>query len=226
MTDNRVPAGATHEERQRHTDNTHRAIGRFIAEFSGMVWAMRSAVEVRLTKPLDEDDVSAQRKIVGLLLGEASAQYVLEVFFAACRADWERSKDEKSIEASLYEEIKDLVKTRNTVAHGDWQIGDPGEGAWVSRTRPARKGEPQQFHDFPSEDLDALSDRMRRLAWILAVFGRIALGMPLMMMRREPGEFTRCEPGELRITDVLVVRDGKVYGEGPAAADVVAETGW
>jgi hypothetical protein len=36
----------------------------------------------------------------------------------------------------------------------------------------------------------------------------------------------RCEPGELTITDVLVLRDSKVYGEGPAAADVVAETGW
>ena len=48
-------------DRQKQTDDAYRAIGRYIVEFSSLVWCMRSLIETRLVGPLagetpDDDD--------------------------------------------------------------------------------------------------------------------------------------------------------------------------
>lgn len=86
------------QERVAQTDAAYRAIGRHIVEFSELIWAMRGMVESHVSGHLagyDTENPPPGGDAVELLLGEATAQYVADVFFAMCRrvADLDTGED-------------------------------------------------------------------------------------------------------------------------------------
>jgi hypothetical protein len=97
-------------------------------------------------------------------------------------------------------------------------IGWPGNPAWFGRTRPARRsGEPTKIEDYPPERLNAESDAVFALRSLIVDYGRLALGLWMLVRDADRGGIRERRAGELRVGDVLTKHDGTVHRDGTKA---------
>src|SRR5689334_18187321 len=136
-------------------DEAHRAIGRYVAEFSNLISEMREAIEYLL----EGDDPS----IVRLTLGETTASQVANAFFAICEQAAGFDDEEQQVAIRLKKEVTDAIKARNDFAHGDWVMakeygGQESPGPTLRRIKPGRREGAMTERVRPVEELDALSE--------------------------------------------------------------------
>ena len=98
-------------------DEAHRAIGRYVVEFSMLISDMREGIELALGS--EENDPM----IAKLALGEAFASQITNSFFAICERKTELDDEEKQVAIRLKKEVGDAIKDRNDFAHGDREVG-------------------------------------------------------------------------------------------------------
>ena len=212
------------KQRQEQTEAAYRAIGRYIVEFSELVWAMRGMIETHLNGPLAGADTEDEPRVgasVELLLGEATAQYIANVFFATCREVGELDESELDVTNALSDAVNKVIEERNHIAHGDWIVWFPGTPPWVTRTRPARKTGPRKSEDYPPEDLERKTDNMEALTDLVVTYGDLALGL-WMLIKSEDGTIHERRPDELRVRDVLIKpKKAPVEATGPKAHLVI-----
>jgi hypothetical protein len=186
-----------------HRNEAYRAIGRYVVEFSRLIYHMRNRLEGRLTR---EDD---SRTAAILALSETYAAQIANAFFAVCGLE-DLDSDEKKIASKLQKEVIKEINRRNDIAHGDWWVGGgpSPHGVWPDpalwRAKASRKDEPIQFRDLPIEELDRASDGLHELVQSVALFGDLCLfGGPLGLQWIIDGR-------PARVSDALMMRDGEV----------------
>jgi hypothetical protein len=199
----------------------YRAIGRYIVGFSELIWAMRTMVETYLNGPSAGEDPNAEPRFgapVELLLGEAGARHISDVFFALCREISDLDDAELAVANALHKKVNQAIEERNDIAHGDWVVYFPGTEPWISRVRPSRKSGARKHQDYPPERLEEVTDGLRALTHLVAFFGEISLNLSMLIRDDATLEFRDRLPGELRVRDVLAKKeDGTVSKDGPKA---------
>jgi hypothetical protein len=184
----------------------HRAIGRWIVEFSLLMEYMRTAIVERLNPdpPILAD----------LALGEATANQIASVFFGMCRQLADLDKDEVKIAARLQARmVHGEIERRNDIAHGDWWIDTrisadaPAGKVRNIRIRPARKEGPMKVIEVTPDELDDWSGSLAALRDLITEYGYICLGA-----RPYAAE-------DIRVRDIFVMKSGEIAREGPRAAE-------
>jgi hypothetical protein len=204
-------------EHQRQTDDAYRAVGRYVVEFSRLIFHMRFAVARRLTQPGDGPLLGE------MALGEATAYPIANAFFGICRVTNELDADEQKVASKLRSDVKAAIEARNDVAHGDWWIGLARKGAEtihdpiVIRIHPDGSKGPVDLKELTAGELDGMSESLVQLRNLVAEFGEICLG---------PDEQTHLLAG-VHVRDIFVIegpkKSPKVVRNGPMAGltDVV-----
>src|SRR5579862_2050863 len=151
-------APMTEDEYERQTNESLRAIGRYVVEFSQLVRSMRNVVARRLTW-------GCHPVVLGeLTLGEATASQIADVFFGMCKEWSQLDAEEAKVASALRKAVKQAIEKRNDVAHGDWHVGLPAdkdehvERAVIIRYRPLRSEGIQKIESLSVADLDGLSE--------------------------------------------------------------------
>ena len=192
---------------QRHVDEGHLALGRYVAEFSRLILVIRDLMVQRLRKADDPPELAE------LPFGGVTAEPITNAFFAMCRLLMEHDKDEDEVATKLRVAISHQIARRNAVAHGDWYIGywsviggaTPEEAVWESsaprleQIKPTRRAGPRRV---VSEDLDQQSEALVKLRTLARQYGTVCFGR---------------HPRAKRVRDVLVLEDGKAEF-GPLAS--------
>jgi hypothetical protein len=173
---------ATDKER----DDAHRAVGRYVVEFSRLIFHMRFAVERCLA---GEKDIVIAR----LALGEAAANQVNDSFFAICSYMADLDDDEVRVSRHLKKQVREEIKRRNDFAHGDWWIGFGAkeDGAMANptlwRTKPGRQRQDVFSREIPVPEIDSYSNGLYVLRQQVAEFGDLCLETwPLAHKYNEP----------------------------------------
>jgi hypothetical protein len=184
-------------EFQRQKDDAYRALGRYIAEFSRLIYNMRDAIEQRLTRPEDPP------LLLPLVFSGAPAAAIANTFFGMCKMLGDLDNDEAAIHKRLFEEVVfKVIPERNNLAHGDWWIGWTAANAdeidTPAYTRAiAREGEGMAWTHISVEKLDAQSDRLIELRNLVTEFGLICFGRHILQRTaRAPN---------LRVRDLFVL---------------------
>ena len=190
-------------------DEAHRAIGRYVTEFSRLISGMRDAIEWRL--------VGKDRTLAQLALGEATASQITNAFFAICEHLADLDDEERQVSIRLKKEAVDAIKERNDFAHGDWLLarGEGGEelrGPTLIRTKPGRKQGPRSEQVRPVEELDALSDDLEVLTEFIDEFAYLCFGIHPLAIRW--GQ-------EVRIRDIVRFRKHEVLRVGRYADETI-----
>src|ERR1700690_851213 len=86
-------------------NDAHRAIGRYVVQFSRLIWHMRMAMETRLGGM-----GGRERELAQLAFGGAPAQQIADSFFGMCRLLVEMDKDEEAIEKRLRMQVINEIK--------------------------------------------------------------------------------------------------------------------
>jgi transposase len=190
---------------QPQTDDTYRAIGRYVVEFSRLIFHMRAAVVARMSP----DD----QRLGMLALGEVTAWPIAGSFFAMCRAVTDLDEAEEKVALELGKRVGKAIEQRNDIVHGDWFVGylsgfggTPRDPA-LWRIKPSRHKGPFKWTDYPVTDLEVLADGLHELRQLVAEFGAVCLGthpLGLGPELRSP-----------RVRDLFIFRDGAVRREGP-----------
>ena len=191
------------------TDAHHRAVGRWIVEFSRLVMFMRLAIELRLARGVD----LVEAKIV---LGEASADQITGSFFELCSHCGEPNEAETKSLKCLKGQVREQISRRNDFAHGDWLGGSP-EGLSIWRTKPGKKGAAWGFKEPSPDDLDDWSESLRRLGKTVGEVGLICLDPDII-----EGVWGRA----IRLEDVFRYRPGDSgkRGQSPRSGSKAAVT--
>ncbi len=152
-------------------DDSYRAIGRYVVEFSRLVMHMRWGIEKRLNRGGDVG-------VASLALGEVFANQLTEAFFAICEHVADLNAEEKRIGIRLRKEVRDEIKRRNDFAHGDWSVGEAAiaEDPHLYRIKPGRKEGSSQSKQLPVADIDAASENLHALRQKVAEYGAACLG--------------------------------------------------
>jgi hypothetical protein len=186
-------------------DEAYRAIGRYMARFSEVVYSMRTLMAQRISGG-DGD----RMKLAELALGGMTAEQLANPFFGMCRALTELDKPETEIETRLRRHVLDEIAERNNIAHGDWTITDMmepemyealgGAPAFLLRIKPGSVGRPSvDTQELMVEDIDKLGDRVRELEGLVRDFGLICLDL------REHWPEAPNRLGGKRVKDVLEI---------------------
>jgi hypothetical protein len=203
----------TRREARELKDDSLRAIGRYVVEFSLLIATMRDIVAWYLS----EDRRS--RLIGRLVLGEANPSHTADAFFGVCRAVGELDTEEERIAASLRSAVRKTIEKRNDVAHGDWWVGlvaddeERLEPASLVRFRPARAEGVERIERLSASDLDELSASLNSLGRLVQEFGVLSLG--LLVWGPRPGRTKSI----YRVGEVLAWKDGLVTRNGPYAVE-------
>jgi hypothetical protein len=198
-------------EAQAKANESYRALGRYVSEFSRLVWWMRLLAASTVAKP-------GAFSLAEMTLGEATAQPISNAFFGICKTFLE--PDEDRIADRLRKRVNEAITLRNDFAHGDWFIGwkrlhadgsvpANSEDPFLTRIRPTRKAGPRDERDYLPADLDELSDELVVLRNLVAEFGMVATSStndPVLQA--------------LRVRDLFTFADGEVCRDGPRADDV------
>lgn len=107
-------------EYKQAVDDAYRALGRYMYEFSRLVWWMKFGIEHRLIRANSRD----APWIGQLLLGEAAAQHIANAFFGVMGLS-EHDDIERAVAKKLRTQVNEVIQTHNDIAHGDWFIGYP-----------------------------------------------------------------------------------------------------
>ncbi len=154
------------------TLDAYRAIGRYFVTFSDLMHFMLSAV---LTEITWEDEL--RRELLHMTLGQLGAQATADAFFAIGRrvADPKLDRDDREIERVLRDQMNQMIRRRNVIAHGDWIVDDlPGvpsaplddpsdQGSILGRVRASSISQPFHHEILPAADIDAETEEMRGL---------------------------------------------------------------
>ena len=186
-------------------DDAYRAVGRYVVEFSRLIFHMRLGIAQELARDRDGNPTF-------LALGEATASQIANAFFAICEYVMiSPDADELAIGRRLQKEVNDEIRRRNDVAHGDWWVGfggdqsGKGDDPRLLRVKPSRRAGAFEARNIPVAELDQWSDELHALLQFVAEYGAI-----------------RLDPfygAGLLVTDIFVMRDNRVVREGPKAAD-------
>lgn len=206
-------------EWQAEVNEAHRAVGRYVVEFSLLVSRMRTLAGERLRGGEDCDELAPP--LAELMLGEMSAGLVANGFFGMCHYVGDFEKPEKDVAIALHKAVGTTTRKRNDVAHGDWFIGSTigGEGVqppFLLRIRPELGTGAESFKEYKASDLDERSDRIIDLTRDVHDFGCLALGLPVLDLAKPQGEQV-CR-GRFRVRDVFETAGSKVVRTGPIAA--------
>lgn len=157
-------------------DDTYRAIGRYVVEYSRMLTFMRDKMAYRFARPGEKDALEAA-------FGEMTAYPLTNAFFASCAAIGELDDDERKIGRSLRAQVLEESERRNDIAHGDWTVAqvvnvEPRQNyAELRRLKPAKAKVVDQRQEVLAQTLDGWSDEVHELALMVATFGQFALGI-------------------------------------------------
>jgi hypothetical protein len=192
-------------ERQRQTDDAYRAIGRYMVEFSRLVFWMKSCMRERLRR------IDNPQMLPELVFGEAPAQHIANAFFGMCRLiNDDFSTTERQIGDTLASEVGKTIQKRNYIAHADWWVGfaapDDEEisAPSLTRVKPMRSKGPFEYEGPSVDQLDESCESMKDLRNLVAEFGEIALhvGSYALWVAQPPK----------RVTDVFVLHGTKRSG--------------
>lgn len=199
--------------------NGQRALGRWLVEFSQLIWVMRmqlrSAMAVR-----NGGDVH----VIDLLTGAMEAHSLKNAFFASIRylADPPHDEDEKKVSVTLEDQVSDVIQFRNDLAHGEWFVGwgstdaafpDPPK---LRRTKPGtRRGPAMTSVTLTVDEMDRRSEALIVLRRMVYEYAALAAGQYPSLTQEL----------DLRVRDVFVTRGKDVYREGPGVASGRAGTG-
>ena len=206
-------------------DDSYRALGRYIYEFSRLVWHMR----MYLSEVLTEGGPPGRYGLAEMTLGESTAQPIANAFFGVTRKVGELTPDELKVAKALRKQVNEAIKRRNDFAHGDWYIGwkriladgtipEDSNETRMQRIRPSFSGDTYpDYSDHVTDtllrpaDVDAFSDELESLRDQIAEYGALSTGMT-----NDPGLSSH------RVGDVYIVQNGVVVRGGPKAGDVRA----
>jgi hypothetical protein len=151
----------------------HRAVGRWIVEFSRLIFRMRLGI-IRYVTP-EGDQTGAT-----LALGEATARQIADAFFAICAHATPPDANEKKIATRLRNDVNEQIRRRNDFTHGDWWVGarlPSGEvdDTFLHRVKPGRASGAASIDELSAEKLDELSDALYELWQHVTEFGEICL---------------------------------------------------
>jgi len=203
-------------EHQRKTDDAHRAIGRYIVQFSQLVMRMRQLIEERLRRQNDSPDLMA------MALGNMAAGEIAALFFGLCKSITALDGDELVISKRLAEKVGFwAIPARNDIAHGDWivelssMIRGPGPATYITRTS-TKTGVGRHATERTPADLDGMSDQLERLCLAVMEFGMICFELhPLQVDGSHP---------KLTVSDIFTVEGPKtkrrIFRHGPAAGAI------
>jgi hypothetical protein len=191
---------ASKEER----DDAYRAVGRYVVEFSRLIFHMRLAIEGRLRG--SESEVVAAR-----VLSKVGADAIRSNFFALCKESLELIGVEKEIAKRLDSQVRREIKRRNKFAHSDWWIGfgkiEDGSGG-----NPTLSGSGFLFlNEIPTAEIDGFTDTLHELRQQVAEFGDLCLGRWPLKPDLDP---------PARVGDVFTYKDGKIRRDGPLAQSI------
>jgi hypothetical protein len=199
-------------------DDAYRAIGRYVVEFSRLIADMRTSIEAQF---FFYDDPDAIR----LVLGGALADQITNAFFAVCERAVNLDDEERQVAARLKTEVRNVIRDRNDVAHGDWgtdvDSGNPG----VLRTKPGRKAGPWVLKIWTIKQLDDMADEVVKLAKTVREFAWLTLGghpleETLGVDRNLDDDYG--EASEIRVREIFrfqkqrIVRKGRRANEWPS----------
>jgi len=189
-------------------NDSYRAIGRYVYEFSRLVWWLKFGITQTLQR------TSTEAPWIGeLLMGEAAAQQIANSFFGVM-GSVDLDEEEKRVAKQLRNRVNQVIEKRNEIAHGDWWIGATAadqtlpEDPMLIRIRPVRKEGPLHHQNLGPAELDQLSDEIRDLRVRVGEFAALATGI-------------WSQAAGLRVHDILVVKDGEVRRAGPKAGKLV-----
>jgi hypothetical protein len=159
-----------------HTDDTYRALGRYVVEFSRLIFYMRWLIAAEIAGV--EDETSHER--VEIVLGDATAGPITSAFFALCALEKDWDDEERRIAERLENSVLAEITRRNDYAHGDWWINWGASasnlGPALSRVKPSRRKAPaRSWEGVPAGELDARSDALAALRVLVVEFGLITL---------------------------------------------------
>lgn len=192
------------EEAQLSQDEAHRAIGRYMVEFSMLVRDMREGIELALNR---QDPEGVDPMIARLALGEAFAAQIANVYFAICEQVTELDDEEQQVAIRLRNKVHDAIKDRNDFAHGDWDLGaiQGSEEPSFERTKPGRRAGAWMKVIRPVHEIDAMTEKVLELDTFVVEFGQLCFGIhPL----------TRYEGVDARVRDIFRFRKHRVLREG------------
>ena len=187
-------------------DATYRAIGRYVYEFSRMIFIMRLQMEAVLN-PKDEPELIAE-----VALGTLTAEPITRAFFKMCEMRGHLDEDECEISRHLREKVLYRVRQRNDLLHGDWFVGsvalerDDGtvSYSWTRRIKPSNRDGARSHTDWPPSTLEHEADEIVELRQMVAEFGTVALRLVNIESIYVGGDPE--PPEELRVRDLWVKR--------------------
>lgn len=189
------------DDYQRHVDDAYRAIGRYMYEFSRLVYHMRSAISRHLSPTAVQ--------VVDIVIGEMAARSIADGLFGLIENTVSLDKQEQEVSRTLRKEILKVIESRNNIAHGDWHIGWGSAGA--SEPEPPsllriksirRDGGPWSERTYTPQDLHQQSDDVAALRNLVGEFAALTIGSLATVHR-------------YRVGDILVVQNGLVHRAGP-----------
>lgn len=186
-------------------NDAYRAVGRYVVEFSRMIFHMRFNLE-------RQADSKGDTLVAPLLLGRASAQEVRRAFFGVCRSEANLDDSESKIADRLESGVERELKWRNKFAHGDWWVGfgrkEDGSGGDPMLGRPGAPNRGSEMQELPADKIDEISDRLYALRQQLGEFGDICLGT---------WPFQHKLDWTVRVADVFTINGATIVRDGPVA---------
>lgn len=190
----------SHQER----DDAYRAVGRYVVEFSRMVFHMRLAVE--------EDFAGvANQKLAARILGRASPDVISREFFALCKESANLKGPEKEVAKRLEKGVRREVKRRNSFTHSDWWIGFGRQAGGTADNPTLSSAGFLALTEFSIPDLDMFSDRLYALRQYVAEFGDLCLGTWPVAADLDP---------PARVGDIFSIEEGEVRRNGPLVKSI------
>jgi hypothetical protein len=161
----------TTEAQQTLNDNTFKALGHFVVEFSGLLNALEYA-----TLLLIGPGVSAVGNLLlKAALADRTAFPIMSSFFSVFFQRWtgQLTDDDTKIMKCLRKEITHLIEKRNRLMHDVWMYkavgGDPGPHDMVRhRIRAHGGGVEFETESLGPPDLEALASDAKRLTEVVA----------------------------------------------------------
>ncbi len=142
-------------------DDGYRALGRYVACFSGVIRRMAIGVGLYLGRPPSGQPLSR------IVLGVMTAQQVCDVYFGIVNLVSDLDAEDKKVLKILRAQVNAAITRRNDFAHGDWHFGFGSSDApgvpldpMLHRVKPMRAQGPFVFSDVPVADIDRESDAL------------------------------------------------------------------
>jgi len=130
--------------------------------------------------------------------------------------------EERQVAARLKTEVRNAIRDRNDVAHGDWATDFESGNPVVLRTKPGRKAGPwvrkirtiQQLNDM-ADALAKLTETVREFAWL--TLGGHPLEEPVGMDCKLDDDYG--EASEIRVREIFRFQKQRIVRKGRRAKE-------